>query len=161
VAIFLVRMRGHFRGVDFMNANAGRFAAMSAVGSVFVIGLAQYFVIRYEGDFDLVPFHHLLALDHAQFIGSTTNAIFAMLFAATAMRAMDARIHHVVFVLVNVGVIGFVISLLGDWTWGKRIFAPTMGVGLLIGLGMFAYGLLPSTRAESTMEAEGATGGGT
>lgn len=158
VVIFLVRMRRHFRTVDFMTANAGRLAVLSAVGSVFVIGLAQYFVIRYEGDFDLVPINHLLALDHAQFIGSTTNAIFAMLFAATAFRGIDSRWHHLAFVLVNVGIAGFVVSLLGDWTIGKRVFAPAMGTGLLIGLGVFAYALLPGVSEDTVAEPQGAPG---
>ncbi len=163
VAIFLVRMWPHFRKVDFMAANAGRLAVASAAGSVFVIGLAQYFVIRHNGDFDLVPDHQLLALDHSQFIASTTNAIFAMLFAATASRKLDVRLHHLVFVLVNVGVAGFAISLLGDWTIGKRIFAPMMGTGLLIGLATFAYGLLPTAGSESSrmpaMDSEATPGG--
>jgi hypothetical protein len=158
VVIFLVRMRPHFMGVNFMEANAGRLAVLSAVFSVFVIGLAQYFIIRHEGDFDLVPLHQLLALDHAQFIGSTTNAIFAMLFVAATTRRVDVRLHHLVFIMVNVGIAGFAVSLLGDWTAGKRIFAPIMGTGLLIGLGVFAYGLLPVSSTRATMEPEGTPG---
>jgi hypothetical protein len=41
----------------------------------------------------------------------------------------------------------------------KRIFAPTMGTGLLIGLAMFAWGLLPSTGFQRAMEAEGSPEG--
>src|SRR5690606_9245251 len=73
--IFLKRLWPNIRAVDFMAASPGRHAVMAAIGLAFVIGLAQYFVIKYEGDFDLVPTHQLLALDHAQFIGLMTNAI--------------------------------------------------------------------------------------
>jgi hypothetical protein len=61
--------------------------------------------------------------------------------------------------MVNVGVAGFAISLLGDWTIGKRIFAPIMGTGLLLGLGIFAYGLLPQGTREPALEPESAPGG--
>jgi hypothetical protein len=147
VIIFLVRMWPHFRRVNLLEANSGRWAALSAVGSVFVIGLAQYFIIEYEGDFDLVPTNELLALDHSQFIGSMTAAIFAMLFAATASRGIDTRLQHLVFALVSIGIVGFASGLLADSTVMKRIFAPTMGTGLLIGLAMFAWGLLPERRS--------------
>jgi hypothetical protein len=158
VVIFLVRMWPHFRKVNFLEANSGRWAVLSAVGSVFVIGLAQYFIIEYEGDFDLVPVNELLALDHTQFIASMTGAVFAMLFAATASRNIDARLHHLVFALVTIGIAGFAGGLLADSTVMKRIFAPTMGTGLLIGLAMFAYGLLPES-ATSSIRAKGAATG--
>lgn len=151
VVIFLVRMWPNFRSLNFLEATAGRYAAISALGSVWVIGLAQYFVIRHEGDFDLVPDHQLLALDHSQFIGSATNAIFAMLFAATLARGIDKRLHQLIFLLVNIGIAGFAIGLLGDVTAMKRTFAPMMGIGLLIGLFTFAWGLLPvRTREPAT-----------
>jgi hypothetical protein len=88
-----------------------------------------------------------------------TAAIFAMLFAATASRGIDRRLHHLVFALVAVGIIGFASGLLADSTVMKRIFAPTMGTGLLIGLAMFAWGLLPSTGFQRAMEAEGSPEG--
>jgi hypothetical protein len=140
VVIFVVRMWSHFRGVRIAEASSGRWALFAAVGSVFVIGLAQYFVIKYEADFDLVPEHELLALDHSQFIASMTSAIFAMLVAAIGSR-IPARLQHLVFGMVTIGLTIFVIGLLGDTTALKRIGAPTMGTGLLIGLGCFAWAL--------------------
>lgn len=153
VIIFLVRMWPRFKTVNFLEANSGRWAVTSAIGSVFVIGLAQYFIIDTNGDFDLVPTHQLLALDHSQFIASMTSALFAMLFAATASRDIDKRLHHLVFALVVIGVAGFVIGLLADSTMMKRVFAPTMGTGLLIGLGMYAYALAGVGSARGTQPA--------
>lgn len=135
--IFVKRLWPNFRAVNLMEASPGRYAIMAAVGLAFVIGLAQYFVIRYEGDFDLVPFNHLLALDHSQFIGLMTNALFAMLMAAT-VGPRGNRVDQAVFVLVNIGIAGFVVGLLGDVTAFKRIFTPLMGTGLLIGLAVYA-----------------------
>ena len=140
LVIFLVRMWPSFRALDVMEASPGRHAAFTAVAIIFVIGLAQYFVIKYEGDFDLVPMHQLLALDHSQFIGAVTNAVFAMLLAATARKG--ERLDHVVFFAVNAGLIGFAAGLLFDVTALKRTFAPIMGAGLLLGLGLNAYRLL-------------------
>jgi hypothetical protein len=141
VVIFVKRMWGNFRSVRITEATPGRWALLSAVGSVFVIGLAQYFIIEYEGDFDLVPGNKLLALDHSQFIASMTSAVFALLVAATASR-IAPRVQHAVFALVSVGVTLFVIGLLGDVTALKRIGAPTMGIGLLLGLATFAMVLV-------------------
>lgn len=140
VVIFLVRMWPHLRGVRLFEPTAGRWALLSAVGSVFVIGLAQYFVIEYEADFDLVPLNELLALDHSQFIASMSSAVIAMLVAATAGR-VDRRVEQATFALVSIGVIVFVAGLLADVTALKRIGAPTMGIGLIIGLVGFALAL--------------------
>src|SRR5262245_29634493 len=140
VVIFIVRNWGHFRSVRITEASPGRWALFSAIGSIWVIGLAQYFVIDYEGDFDLVPDNEILGLDHSQFIASMTAAVFAMLVAATAGR-IAARIQHAVFAMVTIGVTVFVIGLLSDTTVLKRIGAPTMGTGLLLGLITFAIAL--------------------
>jgi hypothetical protein len=141
VVIFIVRMWGNFTSVRLGEASAGRWALLSAIGSIVVIGLAQYYVIDYEGDFDLVPEHKLLALDHSQFIASMTAAVFAMLVAAVGTR-ISAAVQHLVFAMVGGGVAVFVIGLLLDTTALKRIGAPVMGVGLLIGLATFAMALL-------------------
>jgi hypothetical protein len=155
VVIFIVRMWRHFTAVRITEASSGRWALFSAVGSVFVIGLAQFFIIDYEGDFDLVPENELLALDHSQFIASMTSAVFAMLIAAVGAR-IAARLQHLVFGMVTIGVIVFVIGLLSDTTALKRIGAPTMGTGLLIGLVSFAWALLqdrPRVTAGSVLPA--------
>jgi hypothetical protein len=89
-----------------------------------------------------VPTHQILALDHSQFIGAMTNAVFAMLLAATVARGRGQRIDQVTFLLVNVGVVGFVGGLLFDVTTMKRIFAPIMGTGLLLALAIYAQRLL-------------------
>lgn len=114
---------------------------MAAVGLLFVIGLAQYLVIKYDGDFDNVPERLLLGLDHSQFIGLMTNSIFAMLMAATIGRRGN-RLDQVVFIAVNVGLVGFVAGLLFDVTLLKRIFTPIMGLGLYLGLAVYALRLL-------------------
>lgn len=141
IAIFVKRLWPQFRAVSLTEASPGRHAVMATVGLAFVIGLAQYLVIKYEGDFDLAPANQLLALDHAQFIGLMTNALFAMLMAAT-IGPRGNRVDQAVFILVNVGIAGFVVGLLGDWTAPKRIFTPLMGTGLIVGVAVYAARLL-------------------
>jgi hypothetical protein len=162
LGIFLKRIWPSFRTVDLRVASPGRHAVMSAAAVIFVIGLAQYFVIKYDGDFDLVPDHQLLALDHSQFIGLMTNSIFAMLMAAS-IGPRGRRIDQVIFLAVNIGLIGFVAGLLFDVTVLKRIFTPIMGAGLFIGLGVYAMRLLEvGSESAPTVEAAAspAAGGG-
>ena len=141
LGIFVKRMWPEFRKVDLLAATPGRHAIAAVVGLIFVIGLAQYFVIKYEGDFDLVPDNQLLALDHSQFIGLMTNSIFAMLMAATIGRRGN-RVDQIIFLAVNIGIIGFAAGLLFDVTVLKRISTPIMGTGLLLGLAVYALRLL-------------------
>ncbi|HMO96583.1 MAG TPA: hypothetical protein PKD27_10735, partial [Tepidiformaceae bacterium] len=51
------------------------------------------------------------------------------------------RLDQAVFILVNVGIIGFVIGLLGDWDPFKHAFTPIMGLGLLLALVIYALRL--------------------
>jgi hypothetical protein len=139
--IFIKRMWPNLRAVDLMQPSPGRHAIMSAVSLLFVIGLAQYLIIKYEGDLDLAPDHMLLALDHSQFIGLMTNSIFAMLMAATVGRRGN-RIDQIVFLMMNIGLIGFAAGLVADATILKRIFTPIMGTGLFLGLAVYALRLL-------------------
>ena len=141
VGIFIKRMWPELRSVNFLEASPRRHAVMSLVGLIIVIGLAQYFVAKYEGDFDLVPDHQLLALDHSQFIMMMTNAIFAMLMSATVGRRGN-MVDQIVFWAINIGITGFAVGLLFDVTAMKRIFTPIMGIGLFLGLAVYALRLL-------------------
>lgn len=142
LAIFGYRMWPNLRAVNFMEPTAARHAFMTYVGLIFVIGLAMYFVIRYEGDFDLVPFRQLLALDHSQFILAVTNSIFAMLLTATVAGGRGKRSDDVIFWAVNIGIIGFAAGLLFDITPLIHTFVPIMGLGLLHALATYARRLI-------------------
>lgn len=154
VGIFFKRMWPSFRALNLREISPGLHALVSSLSVVFVLGLAQYLIIRYEGDLDLAPVHNLLALDHAQFIGAMTNAVFAMLFATTVAPGQRTRPHMITFAIVNIGMAGFVLGLLLDVTVLKRIFAPIMGLGLLMGLAIYARALFemvePAARAVSS-----------
>ncbi len=97
-----------------------------------------YLLSKYADDFDAAPTRLLLALDHTMFIGVLTNVLFAQLLAATARQGqLLAWADKAVFWLVNVGLVGFWFGLVLDETWPKRAFTPLMGVGILLGVGVF------------------------
>ena len=82
-----------------------------------------------------MPTHQILALDHMMFVGVLTNAIFAMLVVATASRRpAGGASNTLVFAGINVGLVGFVVSLLAEATWLERIATPVLGAAIVVGL---------------------------
>ena len=83
LGIFFYRLWPRFRQVPLLEATPARHAIATSLAILFALGLAQYWIIKYDGDFDRVPDADLTGLSHAEFIGTMTNAVFAMLLAAT------------------------------------------------------------------------------
>ena len=146
VGIFFKRLGRPIRGVRWGERSAGRYAAASALAIIANIVFINYLAGANGGDFDLVPTHQILALDHMMFIGVLTNAIFAMLLVASRSASRWPRLDDVVFVGLNVGLLGFVVSLLAEATWLTRIATPVMGACILVGLLDRALALAPARR---------------
>ncbi len=139
VGIFVWRMWPLFRKVDWLGRGPARFAATSAIATVANILLIQYLVARYKGNFDNVPDHELLALDHTMFIGVMTNAIFGLMFAATnRIDVRWPRADQVVFWGTNLGLVVFSTGLLADVTALKRVSTPVVGAAILLGLAVYS-----------------------
>ena len=135
VAIVFVRLRRRIAGAGWSGAGPARFGAVSILWLVPVVGLIVYLIGTYIEDFDQVPVRLLLALDHATFVGILTNAILGLLLVATATRrATWAWADQLVFWGMNLGLVGFVIGLIGDAPVIKRISTPVMGLAILLGL---------------------------
>ncbi|MCB9373558.1 MAG: hypothetical protein H6518_12395 [Microthrixaceae bacterium] len=138
VGIFLKRNWASLRSVGWSAERPTPFLAASSVALVWNLGMLVYLISKYADDFDLAPTRLLLALDHMMFVGVLTNALFAQLLAATATRAhVAAWADRVVFWAVNVGLVGFWFGLVLDEAWPKQVFTPIMGVGILLGVGVF------------------------
>ena len=141
IVIFFVRNRASLLRVGFGEdrGTASPFLAASAVAVVVNLGMLIYLLGNYADDFDAVPRNLILALDHVMFIGVMTNAIFGLHRAATR-DASDVLpwADRVVFGLVNVGIAGFYLGFMFDAVTPKRIFTPLMGLGILLGVGVFA-----------------------
>lgn len=134
VAIFFKRLWRPIHDVAWGERSPGRYAAASAVAIIANILFLNYLAGANKGDFDLVATHQILALDHMMFVGVLTNGIFALLLVATANQSRWPRLDHLVFVGMNVSLIGFVLSLLAEATWLMRIATPLLGVCILAGL---------------------------
>lgn len=135
VGIVLVRHRSRLASVGWGTPSPARFASASVLFLIPALVILGYVIARYSEDIEATPARVLLALDHATFIGILTNAIFGMLFVATASRReVWAWADQVVFWAINLGVVGFVIGLLADAAEIKRVATPIMGAGILLGL---------------------------
>jgi len=138
VGIFLRRNWASLRSVGWGNGRPPPFLAAATVAIVWDLGMLVYLISKYADDFDAAPDRLLLALDHVMFVGVLTNALFAQLRAATRARAdVLGWADRVVFLLVNIGLAGFWLGLVIDEAWPKRAFTPLMGVGILLGVGVF------------------------
>ncbi len=134
VVIFVIRLAPDVRRVSWTTRGPGRYAAAAGMAIVGNIVFINYLAAANEGDFDLVAEHQLLALDHMMFIGVLTNAIFAMLALATLTDVRWPRIDDFVFWGMNLGLVGFFVSLLAESTALEQIATPLMGVAITVGL---------------------------
>ncbi|HEY8059924.1 MAG TPA: hypothetical protein VID94_14275 [Acidimicrobiales bacterium] len=138
IGIFLRRNWASLRTVGWGEGRPPPFLAAATVAVIWNLGMLVYLISKYADDFDAAPDRLLLALDHTMFIGVLTNALFAQLLAATrATREIWAWADRVVFWFVNIGLAGFWFGLVIDEAWPKRTFTPFMGVGILLGVGVF------------------------
>ncbi len=119
-----------------------RFASMSVLLLVFDLFFFVYLVIRYEGDFDLVPEQTILALDHTMFIGVITNGVLAVAHVLTANRSHVLKaLETPVFLGINIGLAIFVVGLLLEEATLKQIGTPIMGVSILLALALYTLRL--------------------
>jgi hypothetical protein len=158
VVIFVARLGPLARRVRWGNRAPGRFAAAAGIAIVVNIVFINYLAGANGGDFDLVPEHQLLALDHTMFVGVLTNAIFAMLVLTTPDAARWRRVDGLVFAGMNLGLVGFVVSLLAEATTLERIATPLMGAAIVGGLVEHTL-LLRSTTAVAITSVELAPAG--
>ena len=134
VVILFKRLWAPMRAVSWTERAPGRYATASAIAIIANIIFLNYLAAANNGDFDKVADHQILAVDHVMFVGVLTNAIFAMLLVATAGQTRWPKLDNVVFFGMNLGLIGFAVSLLAEATWLERIATPVMGACILAGL---------------------------
>ena len=119
-----------------------RFASISVLLLVIDLFFFVYLVIRYEGDFDLVPTQTILALDHTMFIGVITNGVLAVAHILTANRSHILKgLETPIFLGINIGLAIFVVGLLLEEAAPKQIGTPIMGVSILLALALYTLRL--------------------
>lgn len=161
VVLFAVRILPTALGVDWAAAGPRRHVATSAVFVVVAMLLFMYFVLRFitapqPVDFATLPVGILVASDHATFIGVMTNLTFAMALRLSAdRRDIWPWADQLFYWVMNAGLVIFLVGLAGDLAVVKRVGAPLMGVGILIGLATVAMRLWGSRlQVDEPMAAE-------
>lgn len=152
VVLFAVRVLPRAVRTDWIAPGAERFLAAGAVWVVVALGLFMGVVAQFvgaAGDPSKVNLGLLVASDHATYIGVITNLTFGILTGLVAARGAAPILGQVVFWGMNAGLAVFAVGLVGNVPVLKQIGAPTMGVCLLVGLALFAAGLLSSDRRTS------------
>ena len=138
VVIFVRRMWPLVRSVDWMTAGPARFGAACAIAVVVNIVFLNYLIGANGGDADKIATRQILAVDHLMFVGVLTNGIFGLLRGATADDDRWQSADHVVFYGMNLGLLGFVVSLLADSVALEQVATPVLGASILLGLGLAA-----------------------
>lgn len=164
VLIYIVRFAPKAAHVNWLGRNSARFLLTSGLFIVIDSILTVYLtvsLIRSVFPETNIPSGLLISLDHAMFIGVMTNALFGILYDATAERqTIWPWADHVLFWGMNIGLVGFLVALLTDVRSLERIFTPIMGLSILLGIGVYFTRLFLSGRPqlESALSKAEATG---
>jgi hypothetical protein len=149
IVILLKRLGPDLLKAVAASSTTGRFAAFSVSFLIVNIVFFVYLVVKYEGDFDLVPENLLLGLDHMMFIGVITNAVLALIYLATRDRtSILPWADTVIVAAINGGLIAFAIGLIAEVTVLKQIGTPIMGGGILFAILVFTLRLRLWTPSE-------------
>lgn len=149
--IFVWRFAPNFARTRWLERGPRRHFALIGLFLVVNIALFIYLIVgvvvtKVYADFALIPVWLIFAFDHAMFIGVMSNAIFGLLQEVTAeRRLLWPWADDVVFWGMNLGMVGFVLTLVADAQALEKVFTPIMGGSILVGL--LAYTLrLQATR---------------
>jgi hypothetical protein len=136
--IMAVRMAPRVFSVSWMDGGA-RHVAITAIAVVLDVGLLFYLVSAFFAQQLEPPRELFVATAHTEFVGMMTNALFATLLLATALRRASTWpwADAVIFWGVNIGWVGFVVAELAGVPNLVRLFTPIMGLSLLLGIATF------------------------
>ena len=144
--MMLWRSRRLLTADSVRRAEAGlfpRFALFFLVVYLVLLTVLVSWIVRDVIDFEALTESQeglLLAFDHTMFIGVMTNVLFGVLaLLVTTPRTRLAN--RVLWWGVNIGIVGFALGLLTTTDVLKQIFAPTMGISLLVGLAIYLLAL--------------------
>jgi hypothetical protein len=148
IVLFTVRILPTAVRVDWIAASPQRHLATAAVFVVVAMAIFMYLVAMFLSDptQDFADFQGILvASDHSTFVGVFTNLIFALALTLAADRRTDlAWADQLVYWAMNVGLVIFAVGLIAEVPEIKRIGAPIMGIGILLGLAVIAVRLRAS-----------------
>ncbi|MDP3983545.1 MAG: hypothetical protein Q8Q52_00875 [Acidimicrobiia bacterium] len=148
IILFLVRMWPQVKPSSWGGGGSDNFGRMSVIFLAVGIGLLVYLVQllvsgQLDPETDTGNIGVLLAFDHSMFVGVMTNA----LFAAVGKLGGRSGSPRLVVWGVNLGLIAFLVGLVGEITVLKQIGSPIMGVALLAGIYLLIVQLKPPSQA--------------
>lgn len=148
IVLFAVRVLPKAVRVDWIGASPERHLATSALFVIVAMAIYMYLVVSFLGDptADFETFIPILvASDHSTFVGVITNLVFALALALAAdRRTIWPWADQVVYWLMNIGLVIFAVGLASETVEMKRIGAPVMGIGILLGLALVTMRLRAS-----------------
>jgi hypothetical protein len=124
-----------------------RFAMFFLIVYLVLLTVLVSWIIRDVVDFDALTESQeglLLAFDHTMFIGVMTNAVFGVL-AARLSSPRTLLANRVLWWGANIGLAGFALGLITTTAALKQIFAPIMGLSLLLALAVYLGELRSAT----------------
>lgn len=141
VVVFFARMWPTARGTSLVRRAPERHALMGGLLVGAAIVYAAVIINVAGGDVDEIPRGQGLAFLHLLALGGTTNALFAFVISLSRRTTPPSAVDDWIFWGVNVGVIGFVTALTTDVQGLIAVFAPVMGLALLLAIGVHVVAL--------------------
>jgi hypothetical protein len=139
--VFFARMWGTAIRTSLVRRAPERHALMGALLVGAAIVYIAVIITAAEGDFEQVPRGQGLAFLHLLSVGGTTNALLAFIVTLSRRATPAGVVDDVIFWGVNVGVIGFVTALTLDVSGLIMLFAPILGLALLLAIAVHLVAL--------------------
>jgi hypothetical protein len=156
IGIYLWRVGPHILRTRPLVRGSARHFAISGLFLVVNVLLITYLIVAFLSgaypSFEAIPLWLIFAFDHGMFIGVLTNALFGLIQDATQeRRSFWPWADDVLFWGMNLGLIGFVLSLLSNSRQFEPYVTPIMGGSILVALLTYSIRLL--TRKPVLVEA--------
>jgi len=160
LVMYGIRIGPRLARVQWSERGGARHFALAAPFLVANLGLLLWLIVGVTvtgaySSFEAIPLWLIFAFDHTMFIGVMSNTLFGLIQEFThARKATWAFADDVVFYGMNIGMLGFVGTLVADARALEKVFTPIMGGSILIGIVAYSLRLaraplLPTARAES------------
>lgn len=152
LVIFVVRVGPSALGAQWTQPSSSRHYAIAVPWLVLNLAITIYFIVLgiRSGSFSSIPFGLFIAADHAIFIGVMTNLAFGLMQDLTVdRREVMPWTEAVVFWVMNLALVGFVVTLVTGAQWGEKFFVPFQGLAILVGIVAYSIRLARPAAATS------------
>lgn len=141
VVVFFARMWSATLATSLVQRGPERHALLGGL----LVGAAIVYIAVVinvaQGDIDQVPRSQGIGFIHLLSVGGTTNALLGFIVSLSRRTTRPSALDDLIFWGVNIGVIGFVTALTVDVRGLIMVFAPLMGLALLIAIGVHLVAL--------------------